>query len=78
MCEVSRSHGDEYEVTVFWDVAPCGLVDIARRLRGACYSYHLELTSLQYVKNMCCFISLTIDFHPVMFLSCRTSGVLVD
>jgi hypothetical protein len=32
-CEISGSHGGEYEY-VFWDVAPCSLVEIDRRFRG--------------------------------------------
>jgi hypothetical protein len=35
--EISGSHDGEYEgmsITVFWVVAPCGLVEIGRRFRG--------------------------------------------
>jgi hypothetical protein len=31
--EISGSHGGEYE-DVFWDVAPCSLVDVYRRFSG--------------------------------------------
>jgi hypothetical protein len=27
-------------MTVFWDVAPCSLVEVYRRFRGACYLHH--------------------------------------
>jgi hypothetical protein len=29
------------KTTVFWDVAPCSLVEIFRRFRGACCLHHL-------------------------------------
>jgi hypothetical protein len=34
-CEISGSHGGEYE-EVFWVVAPCSLVEVYRRFRVAC------------------------------------------
>jgi hypothetical protein len=37
--EISGSHGDEYE-GVFWNVAPCSLVEVYRRFRGACCLRH--------------------------------------
>jgi hypothetical protein len=33
--EISGSHGGEYEVYSFWDVAPCSLNGVDRRFRGA-------------------------------------------
>jgi hypothetical protein len=40
--EISGSHGGEYE-DVFWDVAPCSLVEVYRRFIGAC-CHHLVLS----------------------------------
>jgi hypothetical protein len=37
--EISGYHGDEYE-DVLWDVAPCSLVEIDRRFRGAYCLHH--------------------------------------
>jgi hypothetical protein len=33
--EISGSYGGEFKMIVFWDVAPCSLVDINRIFRGA-------------------------------------------
>jgi hypothetical protein len=41
--ELSCSHGREYEY-VFWDVAPCNVVEIYRRFRGTCCLHH-QVTS---------------------------------
>jgi hypothetical protein len=38
--EISGSHGGEYEDTVFWDVAPCHLVEVYRHFRGAFCLHH--------------------------------------
>jgi hypothetical protein len=43
-CEISGSHGDEYE-DVFWDVAPCSLLEIDRRFSGA-YCLHHQVIAL--------------------------------
>jgi hypothetical protein len=37
---ITGSHGDEYEITVFWDVAPCSLVETDRCFRDAYYLHH--------------------------------------
>jgi hypothetical protein len=37
--ETSGSHGGEYE-NAFWDVAPCILVEVNRRFRGARCLHH--------------------------------------
>lgn len=37
---VSGSDGGEYEMALFWVVAPCMLVKVCRRLRGASSLYH--------------------------------------
>jgi hypothetical protein len=29
-------------MTVFWDVAPCSLVEVYRRFRNACYLHHQD------------------------------------
>jgi hypothetical protein len=34
-CEISGSHGGEYEVTVFGDVAQCSFIGVDRSSRGA-------------------------------------------
>jgi hypothetical protein len=34
--KISGSHGVEYEVTVFWKVAPCSLVETDRPDDGGC------------------------------------------
>jgi hypothetical protein len=34
------SHGGEYEVAVFWVVAPCSLVEVYQRFRGPCCLHH--------------------------------------
>jgi hypothetical protein len=28
------------KITVLWDVAPCGMVEVYRHHRGACYFHH--------------------------------------
>jgi hypothetical protein len=33
-CEISGSYGGEYEVWVFWDVAPCSHVQVDGSFRG--------------------------------------------
>jgi hypothetical protein len=38
-CEISGSHGGQYEVWVFWDVALCSHVEVDRRFRGV-YCHH--------------------------------------
>jgi hypothetical protein len=38
--EISGFHGGNMKMTVFWDVAPCSLVEIYRRFRGACPLHH--------------------------------------
>jgi hypothetical protein len=38
--EVSGSHGDEHEDGFFWVVAPCSLVEVYLRFRGACCLHH--------------------------------------
>jgi hypothetical protein len=38
-CEISGSHGDEYE-GIFWDPSPCSLVEIYRHFRGAYCLHH--------------------------------------
>jgi hypothetical protein len=35
-CKISGSHGVEYEMIVFWDVAPCSLVEAYGSFRGSC------------------------------------------
>jgi hypothetical protein len=37
------------KMTVFWDVAPCSLVEVYRRFRGACFLHHQgdELTEAE-------------------------------
>jgi hypothetical protein len=37
-CDISGSHSGEYEDRLFWDVAPCSLVEVYRRFRVACSS----------------------------------------
>jgi hypothetical protein len=39
-CYISGSFGGEYEVTVFWDIAPCVLVELYRRFRGSYCPHH--------------------------------------
>jgi hypothetical protein len=39
LVEISGSHGCEYE-NVFWDVAPCSLVETDRRFSGAYCLHH--------------------------------------
>jgi hypothetical protein len=41
---MSGSHGCEYE-DVFWDVAPCSLVEVYRRFRGACCLHHQAMST---------------------------------
>jgi hypothetical protein len=42
-CEISGSHGDEYEVyRVFWSVAQCSHVEVDRRFRGAYCLHHQD------------------------------------
>jgi hypothetical protein len=38
-CEISGSHGGEYEAQSLWDVAACSHVEVERRFRGA-YCLH--------------------------------------
>jgi hypothetical protein len=37
---VSGSHGGEYEVRVFWDLAPCSHIEVDWRFRGAHCLHH--------------------------------------
>jgi hypothetical protein len=40
LCEISSSHGGEYEVkNFFWDVLPCKII-VDRRFRGTCWLHH--------------------------------------
>jgi hypothetical protein len=39
-CEISGSHGGEYEMTVFLDDVTCSLVETDCRFRGAHYLHH--------------------------------------
>jgi hypothetical protein len=41
-CEISGSHGGDYEVRVFWDIAPCSHVEVDRRFRGAYCLHHQD------------------------------------
>jgi hypothetical protein len=38
--EISGSHGGSMKMAVFWVVAPCCLVEVYRRFRGACCLHH--------------------------------------
>jgi hypothetical protein len=41
LCEISGSHGGEYEDDSFWDTAPCSFVETDRRFKEA-YCIHHE------------------------------------
>jgi hypothetical protein len=43
-CEISESHGGEYKITVFWDVALGSLVKVYRRFRCAYRLHQGDLT----------------------------------
>jgi hypothetical protein len=49
VCEISGSHGRDYEYESFWDVAPCSLVQVHRRFRGAQCLHHQGGESSQKV-----------------------------
>jgi hypothetical protein len=34
------------KVTVFWDVAPCSLVEVYQHFRGACCLHHQDIITL--------------------------------
>jgi hypothetical protein len=38
--KVSDSQDSEFELIVYWDVAPCSHVEVDRRFRGAYCLYH--------------------------------------
>jgi hypothetical protein len=38
--EIEYRNGHKNKITVFWDVAPCSLVEVYRRFRGACCLHH--------------------------------------
>jgi hypothetical protein len=40
LAEISGSYGGEYEDVFFWVGAPCSLVEVYRRFRGACCLQH--------------------------------------
>jgi hypothetical protein len=40
LSEISDSRGGEYEETVYWDAAPCSLVEVYRRFRGTFCLHH--------------------------------------
>jgi hypothetical protein len=42
MTEVSDSHAVSMKITVFWNVVVCGLVEVYRRFRDACYLCYLH------------------------------------
>jgi hypothetical protein len=56
-CEVSGSHGGEYEVRVFWDILLCSQVDVDRRfnalmmeaVRTSETPVNIYLTTWQYI-----------------------------
>jgi hypothetical protein len=39
-CEISGSHGGEYEMIVFWDIAPFSLIKVDHRFRGVFSLHH--------------------------------------
>jgi hypothetical protein len=41
---------DIMKITVLWDVAPCSLVEVYRRFRGACCPHHPE-TLVNFYKS---------------------------
>jgi hypothetical protein len=42
------------KMAVFWDVAPCGLVEVYRRFRGACCPHHRSsIRSWDAVRGFC-------------------------
>jgi hypothetical protein len=44
MCEISGSHGSEYEDQSLLDVAPCSLLRVDQRFRGAyCLKHFIAL-----------------------------------
>jgi hypothetical protein len=47
--ELSGSHGDEYEDGFCWDVAPCSLVKVDRRFRGAYCLHRLDDGGSKYL-----------------------------
>jgi hypothetical protein len=57
-----RVAGWRLKMSVFWDVAPCSLVDIDRSFRGS-YCLHHQVESLQRIGHRFCSILKRSDSH---------------
>jgi hypothetical protein len=73
--EISGSHGAEYGGTFFWVVAPCGLVEVYRRLRRVCCLHHqgdgIPKHSTLQVETLWFFVGIIL----FSVLECRLRGV---
>jgi hypothetical protein len=49
--ELAGSHGDEHEDDLFWDVAPCSLVEIDQCFRGAYCLHHQGYYTVQHPRK---------------------------
>jgi hypothetical protein len=71
---ISGSHGGEYEMTVFWVVAPCSLVEVHQRFRGSCCLHHHGGKSM--VTNNGSHHSQIIVTKPLLWINTR-NGLII-
>jgi hypothetical protein len=71
LCEISGSHGGDYEVyRVFWDVDPCSHVEVDRRFRGAYCLHHQgdEYAAREKIAGYIVFGGVRLSRHNIKFV----------